>query len=88
MRYMAFHNTLSIILLFLVSFLFVINIFSLPQGKFMRYMAHEIRNPTSIVSSGIDILSDKLQLQYDQVDYCVVHGYMFKMVICGEGTGG
>lgn len=54
----------------------------------MRYMAHEIRNPTSIVSSGIDILSDKLQLQYDQVDYCVVHGYMFKMVICGEGTGG
>lgn len=31
------------------------------KGKFVRYMVHEIRNPTSIVMSGVEILLEKLE---------------------------
>ena len=31
------------------------------KGKFVRYMIHEIRNPTSIVTSGLELIREKLE---------------------------
>ena len=52
-------------------------------GKFVRYMIHEIRNPTSIVTSGLEMIREKLELLKEvQGDSMVSHTTVCHHITC------